>query len=52
MHLPVDFAQYTAQLMGEARYNTFVQGLQEEAPVSIRLNQPRNPCLGVKKDDI
>ena len=38
MHLPVDFAQYTAQLMGEARYNTFVQGLQEEAPVSIRLN--------------
>ena len=38
MHLPVDFAQYTAQLMGDARYNTFVQALEQEAPVSIRLN--------------
>lgn len=38
MHLPIDFAQYTAQLMGDALYNTFVQALEQEAPVSIRLN--------------
>lgn len=43
MQLPVDFAQYTAQLMGDARYNTFVQALEQEAPVSIRLNPLKQP---------
>lgn len=36
--LPADFAAYTQQLMGDARYKRFTTALAEEPPVSIRIN--------------
>lgn len=38
MHLPDDFAQYTRQLFGGKLYEAFSNALDEEPPVSIRLN--------------
>ncbi|MCH4147834.1 MAG: hypothetical protein LKG25_05600 [Prevotella sp.] len=38
MNLPAEFCEYTRHLMGEELYQTLEKGLQEEAPVSIRLN--------------
>ena len=38
MDLPIDFVQYTRQLMGEELYTRLLEGLSEEAPVSIRVN--------------
>ena len=38
MNLPKDFTEYTRRLMGEELYATFEKGMQEEVPVSIRLN--------------
>ena len=38
MNLPKEFIEYTRQLMGEELYATFEKGMQEEPPVSIRLN--------------
>lgn len=38
MNLPKDFIEYTRRLMGEELYAAFEKGMQEEAPVSIRLN--------------
>ena len=38
MQLPEDFIQETRQLMGESRFNRFLGALDEEPPVSIRLN--------------
>ena len=38
MTLPSEFATYTQQLMGEELYAVLKRGLQEEAPVSVRLN--------------
>ena len=38
MEIPKDFSQYTKQLMGDGLYHTLTDGLQQEAPVSIRVN--------------
>lgn len=47
MQLPKDFEDYTRSLMGESRYNTFLKGLSEEPPVSIRLNP-----FKIKEDNV
>ena len=36
--LPLPFTEYTRQLMGEERFERFMQSFEEEPPVSIRLN--------------
>ena len=36
--LPVLFTEYTRQLMGEGRFERYLQSFEEDAPVSIRLN--------------
>ena len=41
MQLPEDFIRETRQVMGEQRFSRFVEALNEEPPVSIRLN-PRS----------
>ena len=38
MNLPEDFETYTRQLFGDDLYSTFRQALDEEPPVSIRVN--------------
>lgn len=38
MILPRDFTDYTRKLMGDSLYGTFEKALDEEPPVSIRLN--------------
>lgn len=38
MTIPTDFADYTRQLMGKKLYAVLERGLEEEAPVSVRLN--------------
>ena len=38
MQLPEDFVRETQQLMGEARFNSYLEAFHEEAPVSIRMN--------------
>ncbi|MBR1463567.1 MAG: hypothetical protein IJ604_09380 [Prevotella sp.] len=38
MHLPEDFIRYTRHLMGERRWSLFEEGLQQQSPVSVRLN--------------
>ena len=38
VHLPEDFVREARLVMGEERYNRFVEALNEEAPTSIRLN--------------
>ena len=38
MQLPEDFVRETKQLMGEARFNSYLEAFHEEAPVSIRMN--------------
>ena len=38
MQLPEDFIRETQQLMGEERFNSYLEAFEEEAPVSIRLN--------------
>ena len=38
MHLPEDFIRETRLIMGEERYNRFVEALNEESPTSIRIN--------------
>ena len=38
MQLPEDFIRETKPLMGEDRFNSYLEAFQEEAPVSIRLN--------------
>ena len=37
--LPDDFTSYTSKLMDEELYDTFIKALEEEPPVSIRLNK-------------
>ena len=36
--LPEQFTSYTRRLMGEERFERYLQSFSEEAPVSIRLN--------------
>ena len=38
MQLPEDFVRGTRQLMGETRFNSYLEAFEKEAPVSIRLN--------------
>ncbi len=38
MQLPEDFVSYTREMMGEGRFVRFLQALDQEPPVSIRLN--------------
>lgn len=39
MNLPAPFADYTRSLLGDEEYNALVDALQQEPPVSIRLNK-------------
>ena len=45
MQLPEDFVRETKQLMGEARFNSYLEAFHEEAPVSIRMNVTKEPSL-------
>ena len=38
MQLPEDFVREMQQLMGEERFNSYLEAFHEDAPVSIRLN--------------
>ena len=38
MNLPEEFQTYTRAMMGNQRYDTFIEALQQEPPTSIRLN--------------
>ena len=40
--LPIEFKEYTRQLMGDERFEQYLHSFEEEAPVSIRLNPQRN----------
>ena len=42
MQLPEDFVRETKQLMGEARFNSYLEAFHEDAPVSIRLNPKKS----------
>ena len=46
MQLPEDFVRETQQLMGEARFNSYLEAFHEEAPVSIRMNPKKSLELG------
>ena len=37
-NLPEEFILQTRQLMGDERFNRYLEAFEEEAPVSIRLN--------------
>ena len=43
--LPVDFKEYTRQLMGNERFERYLHSFEEEPPVSIRLN-PKKVAIG------
>ena len=38
MQLPEDFIRYTREVMGEERFQRYLESFNEETPVSIRLN--------------
>src|SRR5574344_2855112 len=38
MNLPEKFSSYTAELFGKESYESFLRALEEDAPVSVRLN--------------
>ncbi len=38
IELPLAFTQYTRQLMGDERFERYLQSFEEQTPVSIRLN--------------
>ena len=42
MQLPEDFVRETQQLMGEERFNSYLEAFHEDAPVSIRLNPKKS----------
>ena len=54
MQLPEDFIRETRQLMGEERFNSYLEAFEEEAPVSIRLNprtqRRQSPCVLAASD--
>ncbi len=43
MELPASFVNYTRSLLGEEAYQRFEEALEEEQPVSIRLNSHKLP---------
>ena len=51
-NLPEDFIRDTKLLMGEVRFNRFMEALNEDAPVSIRLNPKHSPCRCEKEDNV
>ena len=53
MQLPEDFIRETRLLMGEERFNRFLEAFNEDAPVSIRVNplKIRNEELGISNCD-
>ena len=49
-NLPEEFILQTRQLMGEERFNRYLEAFEEEAPVSIRVNPKHRgtvPCVQV-----
>ena len=42
IQLPEEFIRETRLLMGEERFNSFVEAFNEEAPTSLRLNPKFN----------
>ena len=50
--LPAEFTEYTRQLMGEERFERYLQSFEEPAPVSIRLNPKKMADSGWMMDDI
>ena len=48
MQLPEDFIRETRLLMGETRFNSYLEAFNEEAPVSIRLNPKKSLELRVE----
>ena len=53
MQLPEAFIREIRLLMGEERFNRFMEAFNEDAPVSIRINPliMRNEKLGMRNDD-
>ena len=49
--LPIEFTEYTRQLMGDERFERYLQSFEEEAPVSIRLNPKKMKDSGWKVED-
>ncbi len=45
--LPLAFTQYTRQLMGDTRFERYLQSFKEDTPVSIRLNPQKTEGLTV-----
>ena len=43
MELPVSFVDYTRSLLGDAEYGRLSEALNDEQPVSIRLNEAKYP---------
>lgn len=41
MNLPVDFVTYTRRLLGEDAYTQLEEALQQETPVSVRVNEKK-----------
>lgn len=58
MELPASFIDYTRALLGDEEYDKLAVALQQEPPVSIRLNQLKSiilyriKYLGLPKDSI
>ena len=50
--LPAEFTEYTRQLMGEERFERYLQSFEEPAPVSIRLNPKKMADSGWMMDDV
>ncbi|GAB6981843.1 methyltransferase RsmF C-terminal domain-like protein [Prevotella dentasini] len=52
MQLPQEFEAYTRALFGDSLYQSFLKGLEEPAPVSIRLNPFKFPAHATISDDL
>ncbi|MBP5798715.1 MAG: hypothetical protein J6W43_02250 [Prevotella sp.] len=52
MQLPKDFIRETKLVMGEERFNRFIEALDEDAPVSIRLNPNSFPWRCQGKEEV
>ena len=56
MTLPEEFVKYTKELMGDERFETLMEGLKAEPPVSIRLNPMKcdigNTAISGKRKDV
>jgi len=52
MNLPTKFATYTRTLLGEEGYNALLEALQQDSPVSIRLNTSKKEFSSITIDGI